>query len=288
MRILLTGAGGFVGQRFLEYNKEKFEIETISLRNDDWQNNSFDGFDAIVHLAGKAHEMKKTDDRIYFEVNTELTKKLYQKAVAAGVKQFIYISSTKVYGDHPHGVLNEASPANPDDAYGKSKLAAEDFLLSRNDHCAIAIVRPPLVYGPNVKGNMINLLKLCAKKVPLPFKGITNRRSMVFVDNLIELINTIIQKKATGMFIGGDAAPLSTEQLVALVRKAMNRPPGLFRLPGMAKAIIKKLKSALYIRLFGSYEVDPSNGFRQLGFVPPFSSEQGINETVRWFMNAKR
>lgn len=284
MKVLLTGAGGFVGKRFLEYNKGTFEIETLSLRNDDWHNKSFDGFDVIVHLAGKAHEMNKIDDGIYFEVNTELTKKLYQKAVAAGVQQFIYISSTKVYGDHPDGVLNEASPANPDDAYGKSKLAAEEFLLSRNDSCTIAIIRPPLVYGPNVKGNMINLLKLCAKKIPLPFKGVENRRSMVFVDNLIELINTIIQKKATGIFIGGDAAPLSTGQLVELIRKAMNRKPGLFRLPGMAKTMIKKLKPALYIRLFGSYEVDPSNGFRQLGFVPPYSSEQGINETVRWYL----
>lgn len=284
MKVLLTGAGGFVGQRFLEYNKGTFGIETISLRNDDWQNKSFNGFDAIVHLAGKAHEMNKIDDRIYFEVNTGLTKNVYQKAVAEGVKQFIYISSTKVYGDHPGGVLNEASPGNPDDAYGKSKLAAEEFLLSRKDNCTITIIRPPLVYGPNVKGNMISLLKLCAKKVPLPFRGIKNRRSMVFVDNLVELINTVIQKKATGIFIGGDAAPLSTEQLVEFVRKAMNRKPGLFRLPGMAKAMIKKLKPALYTRLFGSYEVDPSNGFKKLSFIPPYSTEQGIAKTVQWYL----
>lgn len=284
MKILLTGAGGFVGQRFVEVNKETYGIEILSLRNNEWENRSFSGFDAIVHLAGKAHEMKKIDDRIYFEINAELTQKLYLKAIADGVKQFIYISSTKVFGDHPEGKLNEMSPASPDDAYGKSKLAAETFLLSRNDGCAIAIIRPPLVYGPRVKGNMINLLKLCAGKKTLPFKGIANRRSMVYVDNLIALINTIVQKKATGIYIGGDAEPLSTEQLVTLIRKAMGRKPGLFRLPGMAKAIIKKLKPALYTRLFGSYEVDPSNGFKQLGFVPPYSSEQGINETVGWFM----
>lgn len=284
MKILLTGAGGFVGQRFLEINSEAYEIETLSLRNNEWQNRSFSGVDAIVHLAGKAHEMNKIDDSIYFEINTELTRKLYIKAAGEGVKQFICISSTKVYGDHPTGVLNESSPADPDDAYGKSKLAAETFLLSRNDGCAIAIIRPPLVYGPRVKGNMINLLKLCARKIPLPFKGIKNRRSMVYVDNLVALINAIVQKKGTGVYIGGDAEPLSTEQLVTLIRKAMGRKPGLFRLPGMAKGMIKKLKPALYTRLFGSYEADPSNGFKQLGFVPPYSSEQGIQNTVQWYL----
>lgn len=287
MKILLTGAGGFVGQRFLEYNKGKFEIETLSLQNDQWQQRSFTGIDVVVHLAGKAHQMTQIDDRIYFEVNTELTKKLYRKAVAENVPHFIYISSTKVYGDHPVGVLNETSPPHPDDAYGKSKLEAETFLLEQKDNCRVAIIRPPLVYGPGVKGNMIKMLRLSAKKWPLPFKGMNNRRSMVFVDNLIGLINTVAQKKATGVFVAGDAAPVSTTQLVELMRKAMNREPGLFRLPGIGRAFIKKLKPGLYTRLFGSYEVSPAAGFKQLDFVPPYSTEYGINETVQWYLNTK-
>ena len=284
MKILLTGAGGFVGQRFAAYNKDRFQIQPLSLRNNDWKNTSFEGFDVVVHLAGKAHEMGKIDDSIYYQVNTELTKELFQRAAAAGIKQFIYISSTKVFGDQTDGVLTETSPCNPNDAYGKSKLEAEQFLLNQQGSCSVAIVRPPLVYGPGVKGNMISLLELAARKVPLPFKGIDNRRSMVFVDNLVELINAIIDKKAAGIFVAGDRRPLSTAELVQLIRGAMNRKPGMFRLPGFLKAIIRKFRPGLYIRLFGSYEVNPENSFQRLAFTPPYSTEQGIRQMVNWYL----
>jgi nucleoside-diphosphate-sugar epimerase len=289
MKILLTGAGGFVGTRFLEYNKNRFEITTISLRNDEWQGKNFAGFDAVVHLAGKAHEMSKIDDRIYFDINTELTKKLYQQASAAGVKHFVYISSVKVYGDFPKTVLNESSACLPNDAYGKSKLEAENFLLQqKGEQCTVAIVRPPLVYGPGVKGNMISLLRLCARNIPLPFKESGNRRSMVYIDNLVALINTIIEKKASGIFLAGDATPLSTGELVGLIRQAMNNKTRLFRLPGIAKTAIKKLRPALYTRLFGSYELNTADSFNRLSFTPPYTAELGIGEMVNWYLKTQQ
>jgi nucleoside-diphosphate-sugar epimerase len=289
MKILLTGAGGFVGTRFLEYNRNRFEITAISLRTDDWQEKDFTGFDAVVHLAGKAHEMSRIDERIYFDINTTLTKKLFQKAAVAGIKHFIYISSVKVYGDFPQSILNESSACLPGDAYGKSKLEAENFLLQESGkQCTVAIVRPPLVYGPGVKGNMISLLRLCARNIPLPFKESGNRRSMVFVDNLVALLNSIIEKKASGIFLAGDAAALSTGELVALIRKAMNKKTRLFHLPGIAKKAIQKLRPALYTRLFGSYELDTGNGFKRLSFNPPYTTEEGIGQMVHWYLKTQQ
>ncbi len=166
-KVVLTGAGGFVGRHFLAINAQRYEIVPVSLRNTEWQQQSFSGFHAVVHLAGKAHEMTKINDQVYFDINTTLTRQLFQKAEAEGVPHFIYISSTKVYGDEVTGVLNEESPCQPTDAYGKSKLEAEQFLLQQNHKCRVAVVRPPLVYGAGVKGNMVNLLRLCEKKMAI-------------------------------------------------------------------------------------------------------------------------
>jgi nucleoside-diphosphate-sugar epimerase len=153
MKIILTGAGGFVGQHFLAEYQAQYDIQTLSLRNEDWKKQSFAGADAIVHLAGKAHDMQLTSGDIYYEINTRLTQSLYEKAVAEGVKHFVYISSTKVYGDEINGVLDENSPLHPTDDYGKSKKQAEEYLRSQTT-IPVAIIRPPLVYGAGVKGNM--------------------------------------------------------------------------------------------------------------------------------------
>jgi nucleoside-diphosphate-sugar epimerase len=284
-KIIVTGAGGFVGLHFVEYNKERYQIKTLSLKNDNWKQEDLRGYDAVVHLAGKAHEMNVIDDQIYYTVNTELTKQLFEKTSAEGVSHFIYISSTKVYGDDITTVLTEQSPYAADDAYGKSKQQAEEYLLGRQSaNQQIAIVRPPLVYGPGVKGNMIKMLRLCAKKIPLPFGSTGNRRSMVYVLNLVALINTIIDKKAGGVFVAGDAQPLSTTELVSGIRGAMNRKPGLISIPGLMRRIIKKIKPGLYTRLFGSFEVNNSLTNNTLSFTPPFSSRQGMEAMVQWYL----
>lgn len=287
--IAVSGLSGFVGKRLLEYNRHRFVIVPLELRRKKIVDLDLSGIDAIVHLAGKAHQMQPIDDKIYFDVNYELTKQLAQRAQEQGVPHFVYISSTKVYGDDVKMVLDEKSPCTPTDAYGESKWKAEQYLQSVNSSSFVtAIVRPPLVYGPEVKGNMIKLLELAAKNYPLPFGNIGNERSMVFVDNLIELINTIITQHAAGVFIAGDERPLSTDRLIGLMRKSLGNTKGLISIPGFIRSLIKKAKPALYIRLFGSFVVDNTATNKQLNFVPPFSTEQGVDAMVKWFKEVRQ
>jgi nucleoside-diphosphate-sugar epimerase len=279
MNVLVTGASGFVGQHFVDTYSKLHQITTVSLQSQNWQNNSFYGIDTIVHLAGKAHQMTPIEDAIYFEVNFELTKQLFEKAVAEGVKHFIYISSTKVYGDGNYENLNENSNCEPTDAYGKSKLQAEQYLINQNS-ISVAIVRPPLVYGKGVKGNMQKLIALCKKRKWLPFGNIHNKRSMVYVGNLVALINQIIDKKANGVFVAGDATAVSTSHLVKTISNKLGSSNKLITIPLFLRAIIKTLKPALYIRLFGSFYVDNATTNRMLNFEPPFTFEQGIQIMV--------
>lgn len=201
LKIALTGAGGFIGKRFLQYNKDKFDLVPVSLRETNVEDINLADTDVIVHLAGKAHDMNPVPDQVFYQVNYTLTKQLAEKARLQGVTHFIYVSSTKVYGDEANGVLNERSHCLPTDAYGKSKLQAEEMVRHlSNTRFKVAVIRPPLVYGPGVKGNMIRLLDLANRNLPLPFGNTRNARSMVFVDNLVELINVIIRRQATGIF----------------------------------------------------------------------------------------
>jgi nucleoside-diphosphate-sugar epimerase len=285
--ILLTGSSGFVGQRFLEYNAAKFIIRTVSLVNQSVENIDFTDIDAIVHLAGKAHQMAKIDDRIYFDVNTELTKKLALAAKAQGVSHFIFISTIKVFGEHQNTVLTEGSPCEPiNDPYGQSKLEAEKFLQRLEDTTfVVSILRPPLIYGPRVKGNLIRFLKLADNSNPLPFASIDNRRTMVYLDNLIEMLNALIEQKKSGIFLAADAQPISTTFLIGEMRRKMARPTRLFAMPSPLKWVLRKIKPEMYIRLYGSLEMDAQDSFKRLNFTPPYSIEQGIGEMVKWYKN---
>ena len=205
MKVIVTGTTGFIGKRFVEMAKGRYNIVPASLRNNNLSNINLNGAAAIVHLAGKAHEMKTIDDQIFFDVNYALTRNLADKAVLQNVSHFIYASTTKVYDDNVNKIMNEQSECFTTDAYGKSKLMAEQYLQSLDKNkMAVAIVRPPLVYGPEVKGNMLRLLQLSDKNFPLPFANMHNARTMVFVDNLIEMIFKIIDQKASGTFVAAD------------------------------------------------------------------------------------
>ena len=273
-----------MGKRLLVYNSSIFQQQTINLRNELVSNLELHGVDTVIHLAGMAHQMAPVADKEYFNVNYELTRQLAGIAKSQGVRQFIYISSVKVYGDNIHEILNESSPCLPEDPYGSSKLKAEQYLQSvQSDFFKVAIVRPPLIYGPGVKGNMIRLLQLASKNYPLPFGKTNNARSMVFVDNLIELINAIILKEAAGIFIAGDSSPVSTDKLLLLMRTCLHNNKGLVTVPGFFRSIIKMVRPALYIRLFGSFVVDNSSTNRKLNFTPPYSTAYGVEQMVKWF-----
>ncbi len=284
MKVIVTGTTGFIGKRFVEMAKGRYNIVPASLRNNNLSNINLNGAAAIVHLAGKAHEMKTIDDQIFFDVNYALTRNLADKAVLQNVPHFIYASTTKVYDDNVNKIMNEQSECFTTDAYGKSKLMAEQYLQSLDKNkMAVAIVRPPLVYGPEVKGNMLRLLQLSDKNFPLPFANMHNARTMVFVDNLIEMIFKIIDQKASGTFVAADEKPLSTNELLIMIKKAMNKKPALFSLPKFVRGLLKKFKPDLYKRLFSSFVIDNTQTNKLLNFKPPYSSAFGIGKMVDWF-----
>lgn len=287
-KIVVTGANGFIGKRFIEYNKERFDITTLTVRDESYKTFDFTGFDCIVHLAGKAHDMNCKDENEYFKINVEITKVLSIKAKADGVNHFIYISSVKVYGKEDRGLITEKSECIPEDAYGKSKLQAEQFLQTiQDENFKVAIVRPPMVYGAGVKGNMDKLIKLCQKKIPLPFGNIANLRSMVFVDNLIELLNTIVDQRAEGIFIPGDDKPISTDALIIMIKNVLGEKNNLISIPNFLRKVVKNLKPELYKRLFGSFVIDTKNTNIALSFNPPYSIELGIDKMVKHSLKHK-
>lgn len=281
-KIVVTGANGFIGKRFVEYNNNRFDMTALSVRSDSYKTFDFTGFDSIVHLAGKAHDMNCKDDSEYFKVNVDITKALAIKAKQDGVNHFIYISSVKVYGKEDRGLITEKSECFPEDPYGKSKLQAEQFLQSiQDENFKVAIVRPPMVYGAGVKGNMDRLIHLCKKKYPLPFGNIGNLRTMVFVDNMVELLNTIIDQQAQGIFIPGDRKPISTDALILMIKQSLGEKDNLISIPQFFRKIIKAIKPELYKRLFGSFLMDTKATNGKLNFVPPYSTEYGIEKMVK-------
>ncbi len=285
MKLAITGTSGFVGSRFLEYNSAKYTFHKLSLRDFLIEDLDLVNVGAVLHLAGKAHQMKAIEDSIYFHVNFEMTKALADQAKRQGVPLFVFVSSVKVYGDKNDLFVNEDSECKPTDAYGKSKLMAEEYLRSiESDQFKVAIVRPPLVYGPRVKGNMIRFLRLAEKNIPLPFGGDANQRSMVFIDNLVALINRIIETGASGTFVAGDRQPLSTGKLMSLIRGSMKKRAGLVTVPSVGRNILKSVSPKLFNRLFGSFVIDNSNTNKVLAFTPPVSTEEGIRQMVNWYL----
>ncbi len=279
MKIIVTGSSGFIGSYALPKLQQYFKVETVSLREITIDSIGFKDTNAILHLAGKAHQMKKINSDEYFRVNHRLTLRLANKAKTEGVSHFIFISSVKVFGDIANVLLNENSICMPSDPYGESKLAAEKGLLELVDKdFTVSIIRPPLVYGPNVKGNLEVLTKLIHKLPMLPFGNIQNERSMVFVGNLTALIIKIFQNPTNGIFIAGDANRNSTSNLVETMMKHMGVNKPNITLPKSLLMVIKYLKPSIYTRLFESYIIDNSSTNKKLSFIPPYSFDEGIKE----------
>ena len=202
-KILIIGANSFVGKNYIKYSKNT-DVKEVSLIENLPEEIDFKGYDVILHLVAIVHQSKKIDEKEYFRVNKDLCIRTAQKAKADGVKQFVFLSTVKVYGkyDAKEGPWNEKSKCNPDDAYGKSKYAAEIELKKLEDqNFTVSIVRTPLVYGENVRANMRSFIKLVEKVPILPLGNVENKRSFTSVENLVAFIDRIIEKRASGVFI---------------------------------------------------------------------------------------
>lgn len=283
--ILITGASGFIGSSLVPYLKTKYSVQVLSLRNYATDNRNFENVQSIIHLAGVAHKMNNENPNDYFKVNRDLTIRFAQDAKKAGVSQFIYISSTKVYGEESI-IYNESSVCLPSDPYGKSKLEAEIELKKiESDSFSVAIIRPPLVYGANVKGNMLKLMSLLIRFKIIPLGGIKNQRSMVYIGNLVALIEHIVLNQSSGLILAGDKKQYSTTELVYGLSKGLNSNNIIISLPYFVRMIISKLRPELSKRLFESLIFENKHSYRKINFTPPYSFNQGIDEMTAQYLS---
>ena len=233
-RILITGANSYIGTSFENYIKENYsndyQIETIDMIDGSWRNSDFSSFDTIYHVAGIAHsdtgKISKEKEQLYRSVNTDLTIETAKKAKAEGVKQFIFMSSAIVYGDSaPIGkekIITKDTKPSPSNCYGDSKLQAEIGLQQLEDNnFKVVILRPPMIYGKGCKGNFKTLEKL-ALTLPI-FPKVENKRSMLYIGNLVEFVRLMIENNEQGIFWPQNKEYSNTSELVKLIAQANNK-----------------------------------------------------------------
>ncbi|WP_278800111.1 UDP-glucose 4-epimerase family protein [Marinobacter nauticus] len=306
--ILVTGGSGFVGsaliKRLLSEHRDILAVgrSDVNLPVETVKVSSFSelgalgqrlgSVDVVVHCAARAHIMN--DDTVdplaeYRKVNVDGTLNVARHALEAGVKRFLFVSSIKVNGEHtsPGRPFTEEAVPAPEDPYGISKYEAERELqaLCAETGMELVIIRPPLVYGPGVKGNFASMIRLMEKGLPLPLGAVRNKRSLVALDNLVDLIVTCVDSPAAAnqVFLAADGQDISTTELLRNVANAMGKPARLLPVPSGLLMLGASLfgKKAVAKRLLGSLQVDISKARELLGWQPPVSVEEGLAWAVR-------
>lgn len=231
-RVLITGVNSYVGtnvEKWLMKETNNYYVETLDMKNPNWINFDFTKFDVVFHVAGIAHvSKKKSMEDLYYRVNRDLTIQTAEIAKSSGIKQFIFMSSMIVYSSKESQISTNTQP-NPDNYYGLSKLQAEEGLDKlQNKNFKIAIVRPPMIYGPNSKGNFSKLISL-AKKTPI-FPRYDNKRSMLYIDNLSNSIKFLIDSDLNGLFFPQNNEYVNTKNVIAMTKKIVHKRLWLTRL----------------------------------------------------------
>lgn len=289
-RVLITGANSFIGTNFRRYSHNESIVE-VSLLDKRPEDINFGDFDVVMHLAAIVHQSRKIDEKEYFRVNTDLCLKVAEQAKKEGIKQFVFLSTLKVYGGFVNGpeLRNENSECYPNDAYSKSKYAAEIGLKKLEDqNFTVSIIRTPLVYGEGVKANMINLVKLVDKLPLLPLGKIENKRNFTFAANLVGYVDKIIEKRASGVFIAMDEKVYSTTELINFISTSLGKKVILFKLPKIILKCLYFFVPDKLDKLFGSFEFENNNTKRLLDYKPTVSTEEGIRKMVTFYLGNKQ
>jgi len=315
--ILLTGANGFIGRALCaRLESEKVRV-CRALRNDqityplptaiktltinsigpdtDW-GQVLAGVDTVIHLAGRAHVVKERDSdplSAYRRVNVAGTERLARMAVSHGVKRLVFLSSVKVNGEETETRYMEKDIPAPADPYAISKFEAEEVLkqIAGETGLEVVIIRPPLVYGPGVKANFLQLISIVAMGFPLPFKAVNNVRSLIYIGNLVDAIVLCAKHPlAAGQtYLVRDGEDVSTPVLIYSISKALGKPARLFPFSLSLMRLAGEFfgKSTVVNRLIGSLSVDDSKIRKELTWTPPFTMAEGLNDTVAWYKSGK-
>lgn len=280
--ILITGANSFVGTSFRRFSKIK-DIHEVDMIKNKPEDIDFTGTDVVLHVAAIVHQTKNIHELEYFRVNRDMAVEVAKLAKQTGVKQFVFLSTVKVYGEFKPGMStwNEETECIPVDDYGKSKYEAEKGLEKlQSPEFSVSIVRTPLVYGKGVRANMLNIIKLVRLLPILPLGGIQNKRNFTYIENLVGFIDRVIERNASGIFIAMDDGTLSTTHLVKIISAALNKKRVLFRIPGFLLKAGKAVLPVIFDRLYGSFELNNNKTREILNYCPPVSSEEGVRRTV--------
>ena len=291
LSVFLTGSSGFVGKNFLNHFNKKYTIFEYK------RNNTIDiKQDIVIHFAGKAHDtLSKSNYNEFYESNTNLTSRLFDSFLLSKAKVFIMLSSVKAVTDKIETKLTEDFKCNPKTHYGKSKLLAEQYILSKNipDEKRIYILRPCMIHGPGNKGNLNHLFKLISLGFPWPLGSFYNKRSFCSIGNLIFIIEELIKNKTVpqGIYNIADDDYLSTNKIIKMMYEVINRKPLIFKIPKIfIKAIARfgdilsfPINSDKLAKLTESYLVCNKKIKKAISKPLPFNSEQGMKLTLQYF-----
>lgn len=294
MNIILTGSSGFAGTNLIEYLND-FEIEKFSLRYNSTQQIDLGNTDAIVHLAGKAHDLKKVSQpQDYYDANFELTKQLYDAFLQSDAKKFIFISSVKAAADSVAGILTEDHTANPQTHYGKSKLMAEEYIKAQPlpEGKNYYILRPCMIHGPGNKGNLNLLYQFVKKGIPYPLAVFENKRSFLSVENLCFVVKEILENDIpSGIYQLADDESLSTNELVTEIANTLSLKPRLWKIPAPLIQSLAKIGDKLKLplnserlhKLTENYVVSNQKIKDAIGENFPIAAREGLKHTIESF-----
>jgi len=313
MQIFITGFTGFIGNNLLQYiagNYPYYQVDGFS-RNPDLEvypglrkvftsfDTDFDNYDAVIHMAGKAHDLKRvTDEKEYYDVNYELTKQVFDRFITSKASRFIFLSSVKAVADKVNGVLTEEEEPGPQTPYGKSKLMAERYLLSRELPAGkkLYILRPAMVHGPGCKGNLNLLFALISKGIPYPLGAFDNRRSYLSIDNFCFITDRLIHGSiATGVYNIADTDPVSTVEIVTEINKTLGKRNKVYKPNAKMIRFLVKVFDRLKLpldqekldKLTDSYIVSNKKIRAAMGEELPLTAKEGLLITIKYLTKAK-
>jgi nucleoside-diphosphate-sugar epimerase len=297
--ILITGATGFVGTHLMKHlNAQLYLTKAINLRDANYYSELDADVSTIIHLAGKAHDLKKvTNPQEYYEANFELTKQVFDLFLLSDASVFIFMSSVKASADEVKDILTEENSPNPKTHYGISKLQAENYILNQQlpEGKRVYILRPCMIHGPGNQGNLNLLYTIIKKGFPWPLAAFENQRSFLSIDNLCFVIQELLNRNdiPSGIYNIADDKPLSTNQLIGLISKSQNKLPKTLAIPKKLIYLLAKIGDVLHLplnserlqKLTDSYLVSNYKIVKAIEKPFPISAEEGFKKTFQSFHN---